>query len=234
MLPETWTISHLAYGLPHWAAGVLWVEAVWLPFGRLAAELNVRPRGSWNCPRMSQCTYCKDVYVGLLRLRVIYLPTDHDVTLEISGEIYLKYVAFFFFCHFSSNTGGFLFLSVHYYYYCSSHSRADPLCHSGHSLPRQDLLVSRSHTHRLQLFHTSWNLFVWELLLTSAVSLQQSTAEHFLGLTVPIFQTGRILQNLWNITGDWFFSRWLHEQVEARKEAALFNKLSHVIQSDWN
>lgn len=73
---------------------MLWVEGVWLPFGRLAAELNVRPCGSRSCPWMSQCTYCKDLYVGLVCLRVIYLPTDHDATLEISGEIYLKYVAF--------------------------------------------------------------------------------------------------------------------------------------------
>lgn len=31
---------------------------------------------------MCQCTYCKGVYVGLLCLRVIYLPKDHDVTSE--------------------------------------------------------------------------------------------------------------------------------------------------------
>lgn len=43
---------------------------------------------------MCQCTYCRDVYVGLICLRVIYLPKDRHVILEISGEIYLEYVAF--------------------------------------------------------------------------------------------------------------------------------------------
>lgn len=50
---------------------------------------------------MCQCIYCKDVYVGLIWLRVIYLPKDHDVTIEISGEIYLKYVAFI--CQFAGH-----------------------------------------------------------------------------------------------------------------------------------
>lgn len=45
---------------------------------------------------MCQCTYCKDVYVGLIWLRVIYLPKDHNVTLEISGEIYLKICSILF------------------------------------------------------------------------------------------------------------------------------------------
>lgn len=52
--------------------------------------------GAAQSPRMCRCTYCKDVYVGLIRSRVIYLPKDRHVILEISGEIYLKYVAFLF------------------------------------------------------------------------------------------------------------------------------------------
>lgn len=65
--------------------------AVWL-------LLNVRPFYSEAVqkPWMCQCTYCKDVYVGLIWLRVIYLPKDHNVTLEISGEIYLKICSILF------------------------------------------------------------------------------------------------------------------------------------------
>lgn len=105
-------------------------------------------------PWMCQCTYCKDVYVGLICLRVIYLPKDHDVTLEISGEIYLKYVAFCLSLWRSlrlwTNTGRFLFLPVQYY--CSNHSRAEPLSQQGHNLPQykqqaRHSLKSHTHTH---------------------------------------------------------------------------------------
>lgn len=44
------------------------------------------------------------------------------------------------------------------------------------------------------LFHTSWRLFVLQILLTSRVSLQQWAAERFIPLTVPIFPSRSILQ----------------------------------------
>lgn len=111
-------------------------------------------------PWMCQCTYCKDVYVGLICLRVIYLPKDHDVTLEISGEIYLKYVAFYLSLWRSSrlrtNTGRFLFF-LPVQYYCSNHSQAKPLSQQGHNLPQhkpQAIHSLKSYTHHLQLCFT--------------------------------------------------------------------------------
>lgn len=58
-----------------------------------------------------------------------------------------------------------------------------------------------------------------------AVSLQQSAAGHFITLAVSIFQIAVFYKifELWLV-----FSLWMHEE-----EAALFNKLLHVMQSDW-
>lgn len=87
----------------------------------------------------------------------------------------------------------------------------------------------------LQLSHTSWRLFVFQILLTSCVSLQQSAAERFIPLTVPIFQAAVFYKNLWSVTGDCRFS---HQRVHGgggrKRDSALFNKQLHVIQSDWN
>lgn len=232
-------------GLLHRVSVVLWVAGFWLQthcsllaFWLLSWMSTHLDSETVQNPWMCQCTYCKDVYVGLICLRVIYLPKDHDVTLEISGEIYLKYVAF---ClslwqplRLWTNTGRFLFLPVQYY--CSNHSRAEPLSQQGHNLPQykqqaRHSLKSHTHTHTppAAVFHTSWKLFVLELLLTSAVSLQQSTAEHFIPLTVPIFQTGVFYKT---------FEVWLETVFSVsgcmKKKQLIFNKLLHIIQSDWN
>lgn len=179
------TISYFARsrGLLHRVSVVLWVAGFWLQTHRsllafwllswMSAHLDSETvQNPWMC----QCTYCKDVYVGLICLRVIYLPKDHDVTLEISGEIYLKYVAFCLSLWRSlrlwTNTGRFLFLPVQYY--CSNHSRAEPLSQQGHNLPQykqqaRHSLKSHTHTHHLQLCFTPhenylyWS-YCWPLL----------------------------------------------------------------------
>lgn len=58
----------------------------------------------------------------------------------------------------------------------------------------------------------------------AAVSPRQPAAGRFIPLPLPIFQTAVFYKTLelWMV-----FSLWVHE------EAALFNKLLHVMQSDW-
>lgn len=58
-----------------------------------------------------------------------------------------------------------------------------------------------------------------------AVSLQQSAAGHFIPLAVSIFQITVFYKtfDIWLV-----FSLWVHEE-----EAALFNKLLHVMQTNW-
>lgn len=123
--------------------------------------------------------------------------------LEISGEIYLKYVAFCLSLGRSLmlwTNNSFCFLSVQYI--CSNHSQAEPLFQQGHNLPQYKQQTRHSlkwHASPAAVFHTPWNRFVFKLLLTSAVSLQQSIAQHFIPPTVPIFQTGAFYKTF----GDW-------------------------------
>lgn len=166
--------------------------------------------------RTCQCTYCKDVYVGLLCLRVIYLHKDHDVTLEISGEIYLKYVAF---ClslwrslRLRTNTGSFLFffsffvLPVQYY-------RSDPHSQAG-AASQQDHKLEAVHTHYTCSSHLEKTLCIWATVDLCCLFTPSTTAEHFIGLTAPIFQTAVFYKTFEILTGDCFFSQRVHERVK--------------------
>lgn len=176
-------------------------------FAHLDSETVQKP---WMC----WCTYCKDVYVGLICLRVIYLPKDHNVTLEISGEIFELCSILFVTWHWQSlrlrtNTGRFLFLLVQYY--CSNHSQAEPLSQQGHNLPQDKLqaihsLKSYTHTTCRCVSH-----LVKTICIRATVDLcclfTTVNCWAFYRTYCTYFSNWSILQNLWNITGDWFFSQ---------------------------
>lgn len=145
--------------VPFWPFGLLsWMSA------HLDSETVQEP---WMC----QCTYCKDVYVGLICLRVIYLPKDHD-----SGEIYLKYVAFYLSLWQSlrlrTNTGRFfLFFFTSAILLFQSQPGKTTITAGAQSTTTQATGNSQSeiiHTPPAVVFHTSWKLFVfsycWPLL----------------------------------------------------------------------
>ena len=187
--------------------------------------------------RTCQCTYCKDVYVGLLCLRVIYLHKDHDVTLEISGEIYLKYVAF---ClslwrslRLRTNTGSFIFffsfffLPVQYY-------RSDPHSQAG-AASQQDHKLEAVHTHYTCSSHLEKTLCIWATVDLCCLFTTVDNCWAFYRTDSTYFSNCSVLQNLWNINWRLFFqSAGAWKSENAHKEAALFNKLSHVIPSDRN
>lgn len=166
-------------GLLRWVSVVLWVGgvfghktlfppilAVWLLSWMSAHSHSETVQEPWMC----HCTYCKDVYVGLIWLRVIYLPKDHDVTMEISGEIYLKYVAFSLSLWQSlsqrTNTG-FVFTSAILLFQSQQ----------GHNLPHTHIHTSfrrftvwnHTHSHHLQFCFTPrenylYSSYCWPLL----------------------------------------------------------------------
>lgn len=207
--------------------------------------MNVRPFYSEAVqkPWMCQCTYCKDVYVGLIWLRVIYLPKDHNVTLEISGEIYLKICSILFvtlavikakdqhnvfFCFYQCNIIVPITARQNRY-----HSRGTIYHNTSY---RQSAVWNHTHTHTCSCFTSREDYlylgYCWPLLSLF------TTGNHwtFYRTYCTYFSNWSILQDLWDINGDCFFSQqWVHEEVKNPvNEAALFNKLLHVIQSDWN
>lgn len=156
--------------------------------------------------RTCQCTYCKDVYVGLLCLRVIYLHKDHDVTLEISGEIYLKYVAF---ClslwrslRLRTNTGSLLF------FFCFTGA----ILSFWSSQPGRSAITAgaqaRGSSHSL---HTTCSShLVKTLCIRATVDLccLFTTVDNcwaFYRTDSTYFSNCSILQNLWNINWRLFF-----------------------------
>lgn len=120
-----------------------------------------------------------------------------------SGKIYLKYVAFFLFVTLAvieatdqHTEDYFCFVVVFTGAILSFQSQPGRTTAGAQSTTTQAAGHSQSeivHT-PTAVVHTSWKLFVFELLLTSAVSLQQSAAERFIGLPVPVFSNWNILQ----------------------------------------
>lgn len=154
-------------------------------------------------PWMCHCIYCKDVYVGLLCLRVIYLPKGHYVTLEISGNIYLKYVAFYLSLWWSfrlwTNTGRLFFVFTSAIF--QSHPGRTIITAGAQNTQSYKQVVVWIHSrHLLSCFTPHKKVFVSELMWNSLFTTVHCWA--FYRTYCTYFSS--ILQTLWNITGDCF------------------------------
>lgn len=137
---------------------------------------------------------------------------------KISGEIYLKYVAFYLslrqLLRLRTNTRRFLFLPVQYY--CSSSTagaQSTTTQATGKSQSENTHTHIHAHTHATCscVSHLMKTICIWATVdLCCLFTTVNCWA--FYTTYCNYFSNRSILQNLWSMTGDWFFSQRVHEK----------------------
>lgn len=184
---------------------------------------------------MCQCTYCKDVYVGLIWVRVIYLPKDYYENFRWNiFEICSIYLSICW-----STREGFDFYQCNIIIPITAGQNNH--CHCRCTIYYNTANVPGNsvwnHKRHLQLCFTPRENYLYWSYCWPLLSLYNCWA--FYRTCCTYFSNLSILQNLWNISRYhlfFFFSpsqQLVHEKVKPHNEVALFYKLLHVIQPDW-